>query len=546
VPLSIAAERQVNWRRLLLAGLTAAALTGLGGGLLELRRLGFADDAAARRVEAEVRREFDAVTGRLAAVASAVAGDPRAAAALDAGPDAARTLFDLVRDAAGGPDGEVAATVYDTPGTVARAWVGRPSDIPADRVAGTSAFFVIQTPLGLRLVHVQPIAGADGRRVGAVAAEYALSPAVPAAAMVSPEYTLPTRVAPVSLRTRVEGAGDRPRPGAFILRSPAGDPLLEAEIADADLARARVRWHQRVAAAVVIVCGVTLLLLIGPLLDRRGRARTARDFVRPTAGASGLLLGGAATVWAGLALLAGGWPAAPVSLTIGCATAAALATLLAGGVARLPLQFAGRRAAPASRPVAFASMQLAAGAIVAILLIAFGLLLGTAFAPVAVRLRNFSLPPIGDAGTLSWLAGVLALHLAAVWSSTLVFAAAPSAWRLPRRPGRAHLVLFTLWLLPVVVGGAVAGLRGWPLSVPGLLGSAIACATAALIAHRVVTWYRHATVAARIRRSSSPSSFRRCSSIRWSIISPRGRWSGWWPRALRRRRRTTPRWCRIV
>jgi hypothetical protein len=203
VPLSIAAERQVNWRRLLLAGLTAAALTGLGGGLLELRRLGFADDAAARRVEAEVRREFDAVTGRLAAVASAVAGDPRAAAALDAGPDAARTLFDLVRDAAGGPDGEVAATVYDTPGTIARAWVGRPSDIPADRVAGTSAFFVIQTPLGLRLVHVQPIAGADGRRVGAVAAEYALSPAVPAAAMVSPEYTLPTRVAPVSLRTRV-------------------------------------------------------------------------------------------------------------------------------------------------------------------------------------------------------------------------------------------------------------------------------------------------------------------------------------------------------
>jgi signal transduction histidine kinase len=498
VPLSIAAERRVSWRRLLLAGLTAATLTGLCGGLLEFRRFGLTNDAAARRVEAEVRRDFDAVTSRLAAVAASVSGDPRAAEALGAGPDAARVLFDLVRDAAGGPDGDVPATIYDSPGNVARAWVGRPSDIPVDRAGGSSAFFVIQTPLGLRLVHVQPVARPDGSRVGAVAAEYPLSPAVPAAAMVAPEYTLPTRVAPVSLRTRVEGAGDRPRPGTFLLRAPAGDPLLEAEIAEQDLVRARTRWRRLVAAAVVIVCGLTLLCLTGPQLDRRARARSSREFVRPTAWAIMLLLAGASTVWAGFALLAGGLPAIPLNLTIGCSAAAALAAILAGGVARLRLEYFGCRSAPGERPLRFAAAQLVAGTVVAIVLIGFGLLLDAAVAAVAVRFRHFSLPPAGDAGRLLWLAGVLSLHLAALWLATLVFAAAPAAWRLPRRPGRAHLVLIALWLLPVALGGALAAVREWPLSIPGLLGSALACAAAALLGHRVVAWYRHATVAARI------------------------------------------------
>ncbi|HXW04893.1 MAG TPA: HAMP domain-containing sensor histidine kinase [Vicinamibacterales bacterium] len=487
----------MSWRRLVAAGFAAAALTGLAGGVLEYWWFGFTSAAAVARVEAEVRRDFDTIAARLAAVAARVSSDPETAQALEAGPDAARTLFDIVGAAGNTGDSEVPATIYDSPGSVARAWVGRPSDIPPDRIAGASAFFVIPTPLGLRLVHVQPIAG-GGRRVGSIAVEHALSPAAPAAAMMAPEYTLPTRIAPVALRTRVEGAGDRPRPGSFVLRSPAGDPILEASISEHELAAARDRWHRRVGAAVVIVGGLTLLLLTGPLLDRRARARAGRSFARATSMAAALLLLGATTVWLGFALLSAGLPQTPLNLVVAGATGAALAAIAAGAVARLRLRYFGRRRTPAAAPMAFGATQLLAGLVVAVLLAGFALVLATIVDPLAVNLRHFSVFPLDDWERLTWLAAILAFHVAVLWTATLVLAAAPAAWRLPRRAGRGRIVLLTLWLLPAGIAAAALAAGGWPLSAPGLLASTAVCGVTGLVGHRVVAWYRHATVAARI------------------------------------------------
>ena len=74
--------------------------------------------------------------------------------------------------------------------------------------------------------------------------------------------------------------------------------------------------------------------------------------------------------------------------------------------------------------------------------------------------------------------------------------AASGACRRPRSAPR--LTLLTLWVAPTLVAGAISSLAGWPLPIVGLLLSSIACAVAALLARRVVVWYRHATIAARI------------------------------------------------
>ena len=200
-------SQRVSWRRLLVAGLTAAVLAGLAGVGLERWWLGPTDATAAARVESLFRREFDGMTAALAEVATTIATSP-AARDLAAGPEAARTLFDLlanVRRTSPHPD-DISVTVYDAIREEARAWSGRPSDIPPERVVGPQDLFVTRSALGLRLVQVTPINGADGRRLGAVAVEHVLSRAAAGAAIALGEDSLSTSIAPVTLR--VEGAGD--------------------------------------------------------------------------------------------------------------------------------------------------------------------------------------------------------------------------------------------------------------------------------------------------------------------------------------------------
>ena len=183
-------QQRVSWRRLLGVGLLAAALAGLSGLAIERWWFGSSDAAAAARVESLVRREFDGMTAALTAVASRIASDP-AARDQAARPETARALFDLVanaRLASPRPD-DIAVTVYDAVQSEARAWSGRPSDIPSDRVVGPQQLFLTRTALGLRLVLVQPIVGIEGdtngSRRGAGGAADRLSRA-PAGAALAP------------------------------------------------------------------------------------------------------------------------------------------------------------------------------------------------------------------------------------------------------------------------------------------------------------------------------------------------------------------------
>ena len=487
-------------RRLLAGGLLAALIVAIGGAAIELWRFGRNHQTAAARLEQQVRRDFARMTGALTRVASGVVADPASAAALSAGPDAARVLFDVIDrrlSEAGTPADEVAVTIYDV-GGVARAWVGRPSEVTeSERLSGPAAFFMTPSPLGLRLVHVLPIVDAGQRRVGTVAAEYVLSPEPLAATFTGSDSLLETPFGPASLRMRWQGAGDEPRANAFLLHAPGGEPLVEVSMSPAQLAAARQAWRRRVGALLVVIAGITILLLIGPILDRRSATVNRAEFLRLTVRSLVWLACGSLAFAFALALELGRRPPASALLLLGGVTISAAIALLAGPVVRLRVGVRRRRQDPAAAPLRFYTAQILAGVVVAAVLVAFGRVLPRVVDPTTVDLRHFSLHPWG-ATRLALLTGVLAGHAAALWACTLILSAALAHWRLSSKAMGQRTRVVLVWLAPSIAMAAAAQARGWTLPVLGLILSAFACALAALATRRVAVWYRHTTVASRI------------------------------------------------
>ena len=204
-------------------------------------------------------------------------------------------------------------------------------------------------------------------------------------------------------------------------------------------------------------------------------------------------------VWAALALWLGATPGSPAVLLLGGLTAAAVVALLAGPAVRLRIAArAHRRERTGVAPFSSALLQILAGVVVAAIVVAFDWLLLHAVDPSAVDLRHFSLHP-WVAGRLALLTGILASHVAALWAGTLILNASLAGWR----PGTTTSTwqrgrVGALWVAPSVLVAVLAHLRGWPLPAFGIIASAVVCAFAALAARRVVPWFRHSTVAARM------------------------------------------------
>ena len=501
-------ERRVSAARLFAAGCAAAAIAVLAGFAFELYRFGSDDGTAAVRLERSVQASFADMTGDIESAAHAISGNRTVRDAMAAGPEtdeSARRLFDaasVARESPGDDESVVALTVYDNSGEP-RAWAGRASNLPPDRTKGAAAVFVTSTPLGLRLVYLEPIAATtpDRSRLGAVVVEHAVASAPSVSPAGVAVYTLTAPQATVSLRLPQQTPSP-PDPGrvSFVVATPDGVPLLEASAARDDLVRERSNLRRTVASLAVMLFAATILLLAGPLLDRRARARGPGTELQLTAAIALVILSGVALLLLafGVAPWAhGAGTRSAIRLCLWGATAAALAAAMVTSAVRMRLALRTRRAAPADAPIGFILAQLAAGLLLAGIFAGFERVLGRSIDPAAVDLNHFSLHP-WTPPRLAMLAGILFSHAAVVWFGALACVIATMRWRLPRRPSVWHVTAVALWIAPTVVGAATGAGLGWAIPAAPIVLGAITCAAAALVTPRTFGWYRHATVAARM------------------------------------------------
>jgi len=498
-------------RRLVAIGALAAVSCLAGGLAIEGLRFGWSDRAAAARVEREVRARLDDMVASLGRIATAAADRRDLIQPVAEDPEAARRLFEVLGQAVDRvPPGEAAVTVYG-PSGAARAWTGRPAEIPRERIAGPDAYFVVPSPLGLRLFHVRPVFGGDGGgRLGAVAAERALSPPIDVAALTADHFQLHTALVPVAVRTRYEGAGEPTGPDRFLVRSPLGEPLLEVEVVPGRLARARAEWRRAVVGIALAVAALTLLLLIGPLLDRRLRIAEPWPYVRATAVAVGLVVAARAILWLAIPP---GWSRgalfgadayasstfgpllrSPVDFLATALTLAAIVALLAPGVGRFRL-LARRRRPMTGRPGVW--LQVAAGAGLAFLLAGHQLFLHDAVHNTSVDTLRFTLHP-WDWPRLALMTGLVFFEAANLWACTLLLVVAAAVVRVRRGDLGAMARLWGAWLAPPTVAVVAAGLAGWPVPWSAVALAAVGVIVAARVAGRALAWYRHASQASRL------------------------------------------------
>ena len=505
--------------QLALGGLAGVIIVAIAGFAIERTRLGSTDQEAVARVESDVRAAFARMAGALEQMARPLAGRPDLLLDAAAGNhEAARALFNdasaiITRYA----DGDLAITVYAADGTPI-AWSGRPSELPRDRLAGPQSLFIAPGPLGLRLVRLQPVTaapGAGGRHIGAVATEALLSARRGVGGAVADRFTFDTSLAPVLLRPRYEGAEQSAGRDTFLVRSPSGDPLLEAQVSVAELARVRQQWRRTVAGAALAVVALTLLLMAAPLLTLRNRARTTGVYAAAAAGVAVIVLAARALLWSAVpshwsatslfspstfaAGMLGPLLRSPIDLLV---TALALLALVAlAGDALERLRLAGRRRRHAVRPGAdlarFAVTQLGVGAAVVLLTLGYELFLGDTFTNAGLDILHFSLHPL-DVARQAVVLGLLLFHAAVLWVSALILRAGLHGWRLPRPPSVVRLLAAAFWATPVAIASVFVVIRGWPVPLVPWLFAVVVVGLAARFGSRGRAGYQHASQAARL------------------------------------------------
>ena len=500
-----------TWRRVAVVVTITALVAGIGW-LSESIRFGGSDDEAFARVERYVRDRFADISVTLRHTAVALATHPMVPDGLAGDRAGLARLFDLTRASIPVIAPDLAVTIYDATAT-ARAWTGRPSEIPRDRILGASTFFIAPGPLGLRLVYVEPIlvdapvppgGAVSPRRVGSVSTELVLSSATGLAEGIG-RSPIESPLAPLALRPTYEGAGSQTGPRVFTLDTPDGELILEAEVADADLEAARSNWRRTVRDLILAIIALVLVLTTLPELARAPRRANQNEVLRATAVASCGLLVACALLWtAGTpgpvraalfsadvytsvrmpALLRSPSDVLLLGLlfTVVAATAARLVD-----VARLVWR---RRTGRADRSGAVTA-HMVAGTMLALVLAAYEVLLADTVTGSLVDVLHPSLNP-WDSSRLGLLLGLLLAAAAAVWIGVLILVATRARWtRYQRRA--SSLGTIGVWLAPGLLLAATPLVPAAPY-VTLLAG----CVAIALVVPRLRPRFRHASETARI------------------------------------------------
>ncbi|MBI4887187.1 MAG: HAMP domain-containing histidine kinase [Acidobacteria bacterium] len=503
------------WRRLLrlaVLGAGCAVLAYLTGRAAEIGVLGATDAAARTRVETTVRTSFDAMARELRLMALALADPDSVAAAAGGEPTAARRLFAAARTAlAQARDADRALTVYTAAGQPL-AWEGRPSELPPDRLQGEEAWFFTRSALGLRLVYVAPVVAPGGDRIGTVAAERSLGPAIAAPANAD-VLRYQTRIVPVSIELRFEGASTRPSASAFEVQTPSGARLLTATIDSADLTRARDRWRRGARSLALVILALTAILGCGPLLDWRRRlarpapyAAAAALVALAVAGSRTAMRAAAPGDWLNASLFSGTEYASPVlrpllgspfDFLLTAVAASGLVALLLYAIEawRLASRHHRWRVEGAAPIALFALTQLAAGSGVALTLAAYRAFLRDTVAHTTLNLLHYSIHP-WSTSRLALQVGLIVWHAIALGAGVLLFRAARVPWSVPPPGWRLRAATLGCWALPLLVWQSASGVQpAQRLPLPIALAAVVVLATSAT---RVGMRYRRGSQAFRL------------------------------------------------
>lgn len=508
--------------RILSLGVACSLLVGLAGWVDERVRLGPDRAAAYAKVEQEVKSEFDRIAQSLNRIAAAEATLAQTVLEQPTDDRDVRALFARAADLVGKePSEQLALTVYGTNGTPL-AWAGRPSELAVSsrlfspspgRMPGPSSLFVAPGPLGFRLVRVEPVRAPGGRSaplLGAVAAEHIFAERAPVGSPSTERFSVETSLTPVVLRTRFEGAGDRPAPYTFVVLSPSGETLVEAHVDPALLDRAREDHRAVVVDLMFGVLALTLLLLVGPFLDQRQLSRTTSLCVWTTLAAVGLVV--AARLVFARALPVGssailspdvyhwsrlGWLGRhPADFLLSGLAALAMVALLARPLERRRVLFHGARCDALAGPgqtAVFLLVQAAGGALLALAVIGYERFLSETFRRTTVDLLRFS-PHPWQTERMAIAFGLVCFHAAFAWALVLALRLLLARWRFRRANLRVAGLLLLAWGLPVAVIWALAW-KGWLAGLPRVEALLIvgAVAVAAYFGPRGLARLRHAS-----------------------------------------------------
>ena len=505
--------------RVLSGGVLAAAAIWLAGEGVERARLGSDLNASRARAHAEVAAQFAELGRRLDRAVRSVTLDAATVRLAERGDAAAtRRLFDQAAAGATSSGTGVAVTVFAANNQPV-AWVGRSEDVPDARLTGPASLFLAQSSQGLQLVRVQPVVDADdpSRHIGAIVAEAPLAHdgQLP---IGEPAFVLDTSIVPASLRLRFEGAADA-GPGAFLVRTPTGEPLAAVEVSDAALEGARLRFRQQRLAAELVLLALILLLATGPLLDWRRVSRRVSSAAGLTAGIAVLMVAARAVLWIAVrrtdlasvpltpAASFGPWPALALASPIDFMLTSLLAAgLLALAISSFALWRSGHRRGvgvllvdgPAAGAL-FLVFQFAAGATALALLIWYESFLRTQVSPAPVDILRFAIDP-ADPVRLQVVIGLVALNAAVVGFSVLLLLLARSLWAFPQsgRAWRARGVI--AWIAPVALLWWPGMAERYAPLLPTLAAAAFTV-VATLVIHHYRATLRHSSQATRLLAS---------------------------------------------
>ena len=432
--------------RFISGGILVALAVGLSGGMVERARFGAADAEALVRVEAELRGRFSTDAASLASVSATTAAgrDVIRAALLD---PTDKGLFDLVARALPAEQaGRVGVTVYDAASRPI-AWAGRVSDLPKTLTTGPSALVAIPGALGPRLVRVEPVSftqrnATPATRDATIVVEQSLAdpqqtPGPADTAILPTSIVVVTVRTPFSARAAAPGA---PAGGnyAFTVEAPSGGVLLDAEVARQDLDAARAGLRNRVWAISLAIFAVTLLMAIGPLIDRRRRSRSRGEYLTLTAAVATALLAARSLALMALSVVTDFQPIdSPLNVLMTGLTATGLVALTISTIERRRTSSPRPQYQPADDPrgtvrLRAIALYFVAGAIGAALVGAYEQFLQRVVTRTHLDVLHFSLHPI-DIPRFAVGFGLILLHAALIWGVALLVHAVRVFWRTPLR-----------------------------------------------------------------------------------------------------------------